>query len=184
LNISPERRLLIFRLLMVVAVIAITIFIFSIRDQVEEYSQYGYPGIFLLSILGNATIILPAPAFAITFAAGAIFNPIGVALAAGAGSAIGELTGYMAGYSGRGVIEKVEIYKKLEGWTERYGGWTILALAVIPNPFFDLGGVAAGALRMPAPVFLAWAFVGKTIRMLAIAYAGSKSIDWIVEFLG
>lgn len=184
MTLSPERRLLVFRLLTVIAVIAITVFIFSIRDKVEQYSQYGYPGIFLLSILGNATIILPAPAFAIAFAAGAIFNPIGVALAAGAGSAIGELTGYMAGYSGRGVIARVEIYKKLEAWTEKYGGWTIFALAVIPNPFFDLGGLAAGALRMPVYVFLAWGFVGKTLRMLAIAYAGSKSMDWLVEFLG
>lgn len=184
MTIAPERRLFFFRILALIAVIAISVFIFSIRDQAEQFSRYGYPGIFFLSILANATIILPAPGFAITFAAGAIFNPIGVAIASGAGSAVGELTGYMAGYSGRGVIKKAEIYKKLEHWTEQYGGRTIFLLALIPNPFFDLGGLAAGALRMPVLAFLAWTFVGKTLRMLAIAYAGSKSIDWLLDAIG
>ena len=37
---------------------------------------------------------------------GAIFNPIGVAVAAGLGAAIGELSGYLAGFSGQGVVER------------------------------------------------------------------------------
>ena len=43
---------------------------------------------------------------------GAVFNPIGVALAAGAGAAIGELAGYLIGYSGQGVSRERKIYQK------------------------------------------------------------------------
>jgi len=177
-------RLTVLRILALLAVIGITVFIFSIRDQAEQLQGYGYPGIFLLSLLSNATLVLPAPGIAITFAAGAVFNPIGVGLAAGTGAALGELTGYLAGYSGRAVVERSKLYLKLEDWTNRYGAWTIVALAALPNPVFDLAGVAAGALRMPVFTFLLWAWVGKVIKMLFVAYFGSLSVDWVLRLLG
>lgn len=80
---------------------------------------------------------------------GAVFNPIGVALAAGSGSAFGELTGYMAGFSGRGVAKQSSLYQRMEALTDQYGGWSILVLSMIPNPIFDIAGAAAGALKMP-----------------------------------
>ena len=177
-------RLTLVRILAFLLVIAITIWIISLRDQLEQLKAYGYPGIFLLSILANATVILPAPGIAFTFALGAVFNPIGVAIAAGIGAAIGELTGYLAGFSGRGIVEDNPAYKRIEKWTERYGGWAILLLAFIPNPLFDLGGAAAGALRMPVRSFLFWASIGKTLKMLIIAYSGAASIDWLTQFFG
>ncbi len=183
-NWTSGWRLNLIRIVVLVGVIAITVFIFSIRDQAEKLEGYGYPGIFALSILSNATIILPAPGIALTFAFGAVFNPIGVALAAGAGSAIGELTGYLAGFSGQGVVEQTPIYKRLEEWTDKYGGWTIMILALIPNPLFDVAGAAAGALKMPIIEFLLWAFIGKTLKMLLVAYAGASSADWLLKFLG
>lgn len=178
-------RLTLTRIAALAAVIAITVYIFSIRDQVEQLQGYGYPGIFLISILANATVILPAPGIAITFALGAVFHPVGVALAAGSGAAIGELTGYLAGFSGRGIIEDSPLYKRIEKWTDRFGGWVILLMAFIPNPLFDLGGAAAGALGMSVTTFLFWTWIGKTLKMLLIAYAGAASIDWITDlFVG
>jgi membrane protein YqaA with SNARE-associated domain len=165
-------------------VIAITAFVFSVRDRAEELQAYGYPGIFLLSVLSNATLILPAPGIAITFAMGAVFDPFLVAVFAGAGSALGELTGYLAGFSGRGVAERTQLYERLKGWTKRYGGWTILVLAIIPNPVFDVAGAAAGALRMPLARFLLWAFVGKTLKMLFFALAGAGSARWLFPMIG
>jgi len=41
-------------------VIGISVLIYSIRDRVEEFSTLGYPGIFLIALLANATILLPA----------------------------------------------------------------------------------------------------------------------------
>lgn len=171
------------RVLALVAAIAITVYVYSIRDQAEQLTRYGLPGIFLLSVLANATIVFPAPGFLFVFAGGGIFNPIGVAVAAGAGAILGELTGYMAGYSGRGLVERSATYIRLEDLTRRYGGWAILVLAAIPNPFFDIAGAAAGALRMPLATFLLYGFGGKTIKMLAFAYAGALSIDWFLRLL-
>lgn len=175
-------RLNFIRIFVLLIVIAITVFVFSIRDQAEELARYGLPGIFLLSILANATLILPAPSIALAFTFGAVFNPIGVALAAGSGSAIGELTGYLAGFSGRGVAKQSRLYQRMETLTEQYGGWTILVLSLIPNPIFDIAGAAAGALKMPVGKFLLWAWVGKTIKMFIFAYAGATSADWLRKF--
>jgi membrane protein YqaA with SNARE-associated domain len=169
------------RILALAAVIAITAYVFSIRDQAAELQAYGYPGIFLLSTLSNATVILPAPGIALTYAFGAVFHPLGVALAAGAGAALGELTGYLAGFSGQGVIDDIPMYDRITNWTERFGGWVILVLAFIPNPFFDIAGAAAGALKMRVHVFLFWALIGKILKMLVIAYAGAASLDWVLE---
>ncbi len=177
-------RLTLIRISAFLLVVAITILIIALRDQLDQLKAYGYPGIFLLSILANATVILPAPGIAFTFALGAVFNPIGVAIAAGSGAAIGELTGYLAGFSGRGIIEDNPTYQRIKKWTERYGGWAIFLLAFIPNPLFDLGGAAAGALRMPIRTFLFWAIIGKTLKMLIIAYSGAASIDWLTQIFG
>ena len=87
------------RVLALLLVIAVSIFVFSIRDRAEQLAYYGYPGIFVLAFLSYATVILPAPAVAVVFAMGAVFNPLIVALVAGAGAALGEMTGYIAGYT-------------------------------------------------------------------------------------
>lgn len=174
-------KLTLARILALAAVIGITILVFSLRDQADKLQGYGYPGIFLLSLLANSTIILPAPGIALTFAFGAVFNPILVALFAGAGAALGELTGYLAGFSGQAVIEDSRLYERLTEWTREYGGWAILVLAFIPNPFFDIAGAAAGALRMPVIKFLLWTLGGKILKMLVIALAGSASLDWLLN---
>ena len=54
----------------------------------------------MLSILSNATVLIPLPGVLLTSAMGAVFNPVYVALAAGSGAALGELSGYMAGVGG------------------------------------------------------------------------------------
>ena len=44
------------------------------------------------------------------------------------------------------------------------------------------GGMIAGALKMPLYKFLFWCALGKIIKMLIIAFAGSYSIDWLQQF--
>jgi len=174
-----SRRLLILRLLALLAVIGITVFVFSIRDRADRIAAYGYPGIFLLSLLANATIILPAPGAAVTFAMGAVFHPLGVTLAAATGATLGELTGYMAGFSGQAVIENAKAYERFLGWTRRYGGLAIFVMAAIPNPIFDLAGIAAGALRMPIWLFLLCSWTGKLVNAGLFAFGGAASIGWL-----
>ncbi len=171
------------RVLALLAVIGITIYIFSIRDQVEEFAKFGYPGIFLISLLANATVLLPAPGVAVIYAMGAIFNPLGVGLAAGTGGAIGELSGYLAGFSGQAVIERMEVYDRIKPWVDKYGGWAVLVLSAIPNPFFDVAGIAAGIAKMPVHTFLFFVWIGQIIKMTLFALAGKYSIQWFTNFL-
>jgi len=176
LNIENKHLLTAARILAFVAVIGISLFVFSIRDRAEEFAVYGYPGIFIISFLANATVLLPAPGIAVVFAMGAIFNPFAVGLAAGAGGALGEMSGYLAGFSGQAVIERVDIYDRLVLWMKRNGNLTIFILAALPNPFFDLTGIAAGALKMPVFRFLFWCFLGVTLKMTIFALLGSASL--------
>jgi len=168
------------RILALAAVIAISVYIFTIRDQAEKLAVYGYPGIFLLAFLAYATVLLPAPGVAVVFTMGAVFNPLGVALVAGVGAALGELVGYAAGFSGQTVAERTKIYDKLVYWMQKNGSLTVLVLSAIPNPFFDLAGAAAGVLRMPILRFLFWCWLGETVKMTLFAYAGLYSIHWLI----
>lgn len=172
------------RILALLIVVAITLFIYSIRDRVQEFAAFGYPGIFLIALFANATILLPAPGIAIIYAMGAIFNPIGVGLAAGTGGAIGELSGYLAGFSGQAVIERTDIYDRIKPWVKRYGGWAILVLSAIPNPFFDVAGIAAGIAKMPVHTFLVFTWIGQLIKMMTFALAGKYSIQFLGNFIG
>jgi membrane protein YqaA with SNARE-associated domain len=184
---NPKTRLTILRVLALVDVAALISALFIFREQVKKLEDYGYIGIFLISIAANATIIIPLPGVAFTTAMGAIFNPIGVAVAAGLGAAIGELTGYMAGFSGRGVAERAALYNHLTKWMKEHQNLTyvmILMLAFIPNPLFDLAGMAAGALKLPLWKFLIACGIGKILKMLMFAYAGYYSVTWLTGLFG
>ena len=178
LDVTGNRRLTLVRVLVLITVIALSVFIFRIRDRAQELAIYGYPGIFILSFMAYATVLLPAPGVAVIFVMGAVFNPVGVGLAAGAGAALGELSGYLAGFSGQEVIKQVRIYERLRGWMQRNGSLTVLLLSAVPNPLFDLAGIAAGSLKMPFTRFLFWCWVGETIKMIFFAFFGEKAIHF------
>ena len=166
-------------------VVALSLYIYSIRDRADLLTRYGYPGIFLLSVLASATIVLPAPGLVFVFGAGALpaLLPFWVGVAAGLGATVGELSGYLAGFSGQAVIENRQMYDRLEGWMKRYGPVVIAGLGFLPLPIFDLAGMAAGALKMPVQRFLLWCAVGKIPKMLVVAYAGAYSVEWVARFL-
>ncbi len=174
---NKNKRDTIFHILVLILVIALTILLFIFRNEVKHLGIYGYPGIFIISIIANATIIIPIPGILITTAMGAVFNPLGVALAAGSGSAIGELTGYLAGFGGQVIIEKKDWYERVMNWMKKYGDVTIFTLSLIPNPLFDLAGMAAGTLKLPVWRFLLACFLGKFLKMLIFAYFGARVMN-------
>ena len=104
-------------------VLAITVLLILNRDKVQALQQYGYVGIFLFSVLSNATIIFPLPGVVFTTAMGAVFNPLWVALAAGAGAAIGELSGYLAGVSGQIFLQNTEREQKVQVYWVSESNW-------------------------------------------------------------
>jgi uncharacterized membrane protein YdjX (TVP38/TMEM64 family) len=165
------------RALVFVLVISLSVYIYTMRERVQELEGLGYSGIFLFNILSNATLILPVPGVLVTSLMGGVFNPFWVAIAAGSGAAIGELSGYLVGFSGQTVIERTPVYERMENWMRKYGEWAILGLAFIPNPLFDMAGIIAGAIRMHVLRFLFWCWIGKVLKMLLFAYGGATIIN-------
>ena len=150
--------------------------IFLAGDQVERLGAYGYPTVFLVSLLSNAALLLPAPGIALVVAAGSTLDPLVVGVVAGLGAALGEMTGYFVGQSGQVIFEERPMYWRIERWMSKSGTLVIFMLAAIPNPLFDIGGLVAGALRMPIWRFLLSVWLGKSLRFALLATIGAMAI--------
>jgi len=138
--------------------------------SLRSYGWLAYILVFILSLLSSATIFVPAPGLAFTLAAATVWNPLLVAIAAGTGDAIGELTSYWVGYIGERMIvdEHMPAYQKAVAWMNGYGVWAIFAVALVPVLLFDLVGMAAGALKIRWWRFLIAAWCGKLLRILLV----------------
>ena len=154
-------------------VVAITLALFFYRDRVAEFQEFGYLGAFLVSLVANATILLLMPGILIISALGVALNPVLVGLAGAAGGAIGEMTGYMVGYSGRGIAQRSRMYIRAEGWMRRWGTVTLFVFTLLPLFPFDAVGMAAGTLRYPIWKFLLVCWLGKFPLYVAAALAGA-----------
>jgi len=171
---SKQEKFGIKHLLMLLASIAISVLIVVFNKEIRNLQEYGYIGIFLIMFLGNATVLIPVPILApLNILLGGVFtNPLLLGITIGVASSLGELVGYLAGYSGSGIVKSSKIYKKAEAKILKYGLWAIFFLAIIPNPLFDVAGLAAGALGIKWWRFLIVVMLGKTIRTIAFAYIG------------
>ena len=165
----------------IATVVVITVIIIRYRDSITELGALSYPGIFLGSMLWNATVLVPIPSFWIYFGLGTIpcLHPALIGLAGGSGAAVGELTSYMAGYSGRAILnlEKRKTYNRVQRWIKKWGFGVIFGFNLVPVFPFDLFGIAAGALRFPLWKFYLACLAGRTLAYGAIAFAGSQG--WI-----
>jgi membrane protein DedA with SNARE-associated domain len=179
-----RRRLATVRILTIAAIVLAVAAALYFRQHIQKLKQFGYAAVFLVGLVSNATVILPVPGLAVSSAMGGVFNPWLVGVAGGVGQAIGELTGYMAGYSGQTWVDRNRAYARLRHWMERYGMLTIFVLSLIPNPVFDLAGITAGALRFPMWKFLLSSIAGKTLKNIAFAMGGYYGIEAISTWIG
>lgn len=176
----------------VVIVVAAVLGTVWLRGQEELLARIGQspwalPALFLVSVLSSATLFLPVPGLAITALAGGLISPPAVGIVAGAGHTLGEMTGYMAGYSGQRLVNRTKTYERVENWmcrNELAAASVVFVLALIPNPVFDAAGMTAGALRFPVCKFLLAAGIGKIIKNIVFAYGGHLSIGWLASVLG
>lgn len=146
------------------------------RISLRSYGWVAYTLVFVVSLLSSATIFVPAPGVAFVLAAATVWDPFFVALAAGTGDAIGEMTAYWAGYVGEKIIidEHMPAYQRAVSWMNRYGAWAIFGVALLPIVLFDLVGLAAGALKIRWWKFLLAAWCGKVPRAFLVAYLGHQ----------
>ncbi len=172
--------------------ITATAFVFFYFDVgLAKLSTYGYIGLFLVSLISAASIVLPMPGAAAITGAGALLDPIWgipvpllVGLVAGIAETIGELTGYAAGYGGSPLFRDKPLYPRVKAWMERRGVLTMFLLSCFPNPLVDVAGVAAGAVKMRITGFLTGVFPGKVLKNIYLSAGGLAAGEIVRHFLG
>ncbi|MEM4366790.1 MAG: hypothetical protein QW035_01515 [Candidatus Anstonellales archaeon] len=138
----------------------------------SETTSLGALSLFVLGFLSTATVFLPSVAWVSFYFIALPFPIWQAALLGGAGAAIGELTSFFAGYGLRGMTKDMQPHYEN---VKRHGWIFILLASIVPNPFFDFIGLAAGYLRMNPFVFLFSCFAGKSIKF-ALLMAGGESL--------
>ncbi len=168
--------------LAIAVIVVVSIIYVHNKDFFDNLKAYGYAGVFLISVLLNATIIIPVSAMAIISSMGGILSsPFLVGVVGGIGAGIGEMTGYLAGISGRSLLSKSNVYNKIERWVKRWGWIAIFVLSIVPL-FFDVVGIIAGAMRMPVWKYFLACWLGRTVAYIVMAYVGSyifQAIPWL-----
>ena len=172
MTISHHRLI---KILILVLVFAISGSVIYFKDTLVNFSQYGHLGIFLVSFFGSATVLFPVPSLLATFAVGHVYNPFIIGPIAATGAALGELTGYVAGIGGRVLLTNQEKFlRQTQDRIKRYGVLFIVIFAAIPNPLFDLVGIAAGLIGIKPVKFFIAAWLGQIIKFTATAYLGAS----------
>lgn len=150
-------------------------------------AQYGYFGIFLISLIGALSIFFPVPYTVVIFTLGGMqtFEPVWIAVAAGMGATIGEFSGYLLGFGGRKAIgqkykRKMDLLLKV---FDKYGPVVIFVFALTPLPddllFIPLGVMRYSIIRAFIP-----ALIGKFTMNLIVAYSGRFSLQIVRNLFG
>ncbi|MGQ9788188.1 MAG: YqaA family protein [Candidatus Hadarchaeaceae archaeon] len=166
------------RLLAIVGVVIVGICFslaaFYLSDLPRDFwAGIGYPGIFLLSFIGASSIIIPVPYTVVLLAISPAFNVILLTLAAGAGSAVGEMVGYVLGFLGRNALGEGR-RRQMDAMLRifrRFGSIAVFVFALTPLPD-DLIFIPLGLMR-----YSPW-------RTLAACAAGKFTMVFIIGSVG
>lgn len=142
---------------------------------VEEFATTAYLVVFGVTLVCNAAIIIPVVIhIAVMMAVASVWDPVLTAFIASIAGALGEITGYYAGYLGKKIIvgENTPGYSKLVSWMKRYGPWAIFLISFQPILPVDIAGLFAGASRMPLWKFLLPCWAGKFPKYILFCYFG------------
>ncbi len=181
----PNPWLTALQILGILAIVVGAFWLGTQRELVQRFSQWGYLSSFIISLIGSATVILPAPGLALILALGAHLNPVLLGVVAGVGSGLGELSGYLAGKAGRNFVSSEgRFHAFLHNMTTRFTSPALFILAILPLPIFDFAGILAGALRMPVLQFLGVVISGKIIKHALAAYLGAEFFEMLLANFG
>lgn len=169
-------------LTLVIVIMAGIIYVNAVHPEIiDDLKDYGYFGAFIISAIFNATLLLPAGNILIQMTLGAtVLSPVLVGLASGAGAAVGETTGYVAGRSGRNLLAKSSMYNRMERWVRKWGVLTVFFISIVPF-VFDLVGIASGALRMPFWKFFIACMLGRIVLYVTLISLASVGYDWVLS---
>jgi len=152
----------------------------------QVVSQFGYFGVFVISLIGTMAIVVPIPYTLVILGLGAAgWDPILLTIAGGTGSAIGELAGYLLGYYGRRIVSK-ERQRKMDYLLKVFGKYSPVAIfifALTPLPD-DLLFIPLGILRYNIVKAFIPAILGKTLMCYILASFGSVYGDILAVLFG
>ncbi|NIU80841.1 hypothetical protein GWN63_01130 [Candidatus Bathyarchaeota archaeon] len=140
--------------------------------------QLGYVGVFLTSLVGAMSIVIPVPYTLVILTLGTRMNPLLLAVAGGTGSAVGEFSGYLLGYYGRAIISE-ERQRKMNHMLrvfEHYGAIAIFLFALTPLPD-DLLFIPLGIMRYNFVKAFVPSVLGKILMSSILAYGGRFYFD-------
>ena len=178
--LSRKERIL--QVLVLVIGLALVLTLWLLRRSIATLELVGYPSVLFLSFLSSAAMVLPVPALASVCGLSLLLNPVYLGLLGGIGETVGELSGYAVGYGGKGFVERRGFYDTAKDWMAHRGTLILFLVSLIPNPVFDVVGIAAGATRFPLTRFLVTVWIGKSIKAVTVAYGcfyGLRLIPWL-----
>jgi len=162
--------------------VAVLFFFVSLFIPYDSLGPLGYAGAFLMALISSATILIPGTILPVIAMMGIHYSPVALGLACGLGSALGELTGYYAGYYGRFTLNLKSLpeFEKQKAWLRDSEFLVLFILAAIPNPLFDIAGLAAGTIKVPVQRFFLPVFFGKALKYGLTAYLGLSVWGWLI----
>ncbi len=202
---KPKQRIedLVIQGLLLLLVLLLFYFLFLFFSENPKFLEniartYGLLGIFIGSMVANATIVFPIPFDAVIFfvgsnpafiglSGGLFFDLLALAVIAGLGAAIGEMTSYLAGLTGVKAIEgfsnkQLVQLEQIRVRLKKHGVPLIVGMTLLPFPF-DLLGLAAGIIRFDFRKFFLGAFIGKSLRYFIVAYSGNVGFGFVTGLL-
>lgn len=171
---------------LVFGIVAFSIWLLLNPAWIAHFGSWGYLGAFLVNLMASASVFLPIPGLPIAIAMGVSMNSLLLALAASAGSALGELGGYALGLGGRTLTSNDKVMQwapQIERWTRQYGAYAIFGIAALPLPF-DFAGIAAGAGKMPIWRFMLATFLGKFVKYYVVILVAEGSLVGVRHLFG
>lgn len=183
-------------ILTVVLTFSLAILVVVYWQSFQDMAGYSYLGMFFISIIGGATVIIPVPSLALQFTMGAVLHPAIIGTVAGLGTGIGGTLIYLFGRSGRRLFINTDFsiqkydnliarwLSRLTGWTRRRGSLTVFLMSAMLNPVFFPMAFAIGASRFRMWRFFTMCWAGNTVKSMIIAYLGYFGLGSLLRWLG
>jgi membrane protein YqaA with SNARE-associated domain len=173
---ARHRKHIVFAIVGIVLIVALNVAVYFAPIDYGAFTSFAYLGAFIVTLLANALIAVPIPYIPIVAHIGATAElPWLVVVSAALGSVLGESVAFLAGRLELGLVSEHHIYRRLHRVAQRpwLAGALLFAFAALPNPIFDVGGIAAGAVGVQYRVFFAAVLAARLVRIALIVWLGT-----------
>lgn len=175
---APSRRWLLISAGVLLAVVS-TLPWFLWREEIRQFSELGYLGLFAACFLGTAVVLMPSSTTLLIVMASTVLEPTLCILVGTLGAVLGELVSYLCGsLGGNALSEDSRLRALLNRWSKR-PELLVFVFAAIPLPVFDLAGLAAGAQKMPWWRYALAVFLGRLLKYILATLATLVLLPWL-----